>query len=143
MSEEGKKKEGLKKAFAAIDRMLEGFPEHQRQRLMRSYCISDPEERKARLKLVQELSVELAEVRKQDRFVLFGESAIEAVIEGDWKGATDRIEWLTFKKEPLVHMERMAPIWARFREMLAVACAEARLRHDLAVKHALGQKEGN
>lgn len=146
MSDEAKKKrdkERVDKVASAIERMFEGFPKWQRLMLMKSHFLQSPEEKKARLKLVQDLSVELAEVKKTQRFILFGETAIEAVIEGDWEKVSDVMGWLTFSQEPLEAMNAQAPAWAKFRELLRVACVEANHREDLEVRHAQGQSERN
>lgn len=132
-----------KKAEDVLSKLFDGFPEYQRQRLMQSHFLQPPDEKKARVKLVQELSLELAEIRKSERFTLFGESAIEAVIEGDWKKVADVMGWLTFKDEPLQHMEQVAPKWERFRRLLRVACVEARQRQELEMQRLLGRKGGN
>lgn len=137
------KKDAVDKAGEFIRRMFDGFPEYQRQRLTRSHCLQPPEEKKARVKLVQELSLELAEIRKTERFVLFGETAIEAVIEGDWKQVADVMGWLTFQDEPLQYMQQVAPKWEKFRRLLRVACVEARHRQELEAQLYLGKKEGN
>jgi hypothetical protein len=133
----------LRKASEMITRMFEGFPAHQRGRIMQSHFLQSPEEKKARLKLVQELSLELAEVKKQQRFTLFGETAMEAVIEGDWKKVADVMGWLSFSREPLESMREQAPSWARFRELLRLGCVEARYRDELAYRESTGQKENN
>ncbi len=133
--------DAFKRAKSLIERMMEGYPEFKRRQLLNSHCLASPEEKKARLKLVQALSVELAAIRKQDRFVLFGESAIECVMEGDWNGVADRMGWLTFSDENLEYRQHMAPIWAKFREMLQVACVEARHRQESELKEFRGEKE--
>lgn len=143
MSDEEDKKERLKKAEGVIEKLFEGFPAYQRKRLMASHFLQDPDEKKARLKLVQDLSIELAEIKKVQRFTLFGETAIEAVIEGDWKQVADVMGWLTFSQEPLDSTQAQAPSWTKFRELLRVGCVEAKHREDLIIRQVLGQKENN
>jgi hypothetical protein len=135
--------ENSKKASAFIEKLFSGFPDYQRRRLMQSHCLQSPEEKKARVKLVQELSAELAEIRKTERFILFGETAIEAVIEGDWKQVADVMGWLTFKDEPLESMQQQAPKWEKFRRLLRIACVEARHRQELEAQLYLGRKGGD
>lgn len=129
-----------KKAGEFVRKLFEGFPDYQRKRLMQSHCIQDPEEKKARVKLVQELSLELAEIRKSERFILFGETAIEAVMEGDWKQVADVSEWLTFSGEAFEYRQHMARVWTKYREALRVACVEARHRQERLHRQVLGQE---
>lgn len=131
------------KGEALVEKLFDGYPAYQRRRLMGSHCLQSPDEKNARIRLVQELSLELAEVKKSQRFILFGETAIESVIEGDWKRVADVMGWLTFKDESLESMQAQAPSWERFRELLRIACVEARHRQELLEKHVFGQKENN
>jgi len=138
MSEKGEKKDlpdPFKKFF---HRMMDKFAEYQWERLLASHFLQSPQEKKARLRNVMELSVELASVKGQLKFATaFGESAIEAVIEGEWKRVADHIDWLSFNDDPSTK-ERYGEAWRKFREILHAACVEARHRQELALKDPTG-----
>jgi hypothetical protein len=123
-----------------FNRMLGTFAEHQWERLLKSYFLQMRPERTARLDTVIELSVELEAVRKQSIFATgFGRSAIEAVIEGDWKSAREHVDWLSFREEGPDIQAKYGPLWERFRATLlaATAAAEARAKED-PLKEASG-----
>jgi len=116
-----------------FNRMLGTFAEHQWERLLRSYFLQARPERKARLDTIMELSVELDVIQKQEIFATaFGWSAIEAVIEGDWKAAREHVDWLSFREEGPDIQARYGPLWEKFRATLlaASAAAEARAKED-------------
>lgn len=81
--------EDSKKKIAGIfDKMLDRYEEHMHLRIMRSWCMIDREERKHRLRTVQDLSVELHRIRQVSiQATAIGEGIISDIIEGDWKGA--------------------------------------------------------
>lgn len=135
------KKDAEKRVEDILRRMFDGVPEWKRQQVMRSHCLQAPEEKKARLKLIQDLSIELASVREQQVFATaFGVTAIEAVVEGDWKRVADHIDWLSFREESEDLRAKVSPLWEKFREMLRIACVEARHREEQLMKQVLGQK---
>lgn len=83
MSEETKKK-----IAGIFSKMLDRYEEAMHLRIMRSWCMIDGEERKHRLRAVQDLSVELHKIRAVSiQATAIGEGIIGDVIEGDWKGA--------------------------------------------------------
>jgi hypothetical protein len=71
-----------------FDKMLDRYEEHMHLRIMRSWCMVDGEERRHRLRAVQDLSVELHKIRVVSiQATGLGEQIIGDVIEGDWKNA--------------------------------------------------------
>jgi hypothetical protein len=130
MSDEKKLPNPFSKMF---HRMMETFAEYQWEKLLKSYFLQMRPERRARLDAVIELAVELDAIQKQEIFATaFGRSAIEAVIEGDWKTARDHVDWLSFREERPEVQSKYGPLWERFRVILLAASAEAesRLKQD-------------
>jgi hypothetical protein len=107
-----------------FNRMMETFHEYQWKQLLRSWTLQSKEERRARLRTIIQLSIELDGIRKVSNFaVRIGESAVEAVIEGDWKQAQDLAGDLTFHDDP--HCQDAAQRWEPFVLVLRAACVEA------------------
>jgi ASC-1-like (ASCH) protein len=116
-------------ASKLLDKILEKFGEHRLETISRAWCIVDKWERKHRLRTVVALSVELEKVRSVDRFSsVLGESAIEAVIQGDWRGVDQVVEFLTFESEGEKTAQKYGPLWEDFRIIAQAASAEARKR---------------
>jgi hypothetical protein len=91
----------------------------QAESLATSWCLQTPEEKKRRLAIVVQLSVELAKIRETTiAATRIAERAIEAVIEGDWKTVQDHADWLKPGEilEPPHHT-----LYATFRELLLQA----------------------
>jgi len=110
-------------------RMMGTFAEHQWKSILASYCLQPPAEKKARLRAVVELSVELTEIKKTRRFgTALADSAIEAVIEGDWKKARMCISWFSFTDESEELRREEAPHWEKFRAILLAVCDGAEQR---------------
>ena len=111
-----------------FNRMLGTFAEHQWEGILRCYRLASRDERKARLRVVMELSVELVKIRKENIFcVAFGERIIEDIIEGDWLSAERDNSELTFEDT----VERQAyydELWSVFRAIVLSACSEAKCR---------------
>jgi hypothetical protein len=85
-------------------------------------CFQAVAERRARMRAVTALVLELDRIRKVDIFsTKIGESCIEAVIEGDWQEARWRGGALRFE-------DRYAPLWATFVGIVVTECDEAAVR---------------
>lgn len=112
-----------------IDKMMEKYGEHRLEVISRAWCVVDKWERNHRLRTVVALSVELEKVRSVDRFSsAFGEMAIEAVIQGDWREVDQVAEFLTFESEGETTAQKYGPLWEDFRTIAQAASAEARKR---------------
>lgn len=114
-------------------KMMDTFEEYRWHSILRSHVLAVPEERRARLKTIMELSVELAKV-KETTFGSTGlaEGAIEAVIEGDWARVEQSSTYFTFEEEKGSHdptyADRMNKLYERFRGVLLAAAAEGKRR---------------
>ena len=105
------------------------FAEWQLERFQRSFYNADRLERRARLRVVTELVLELEEIKKVSMFsTALGQGAIEDVIEGDWRRVADNAVWFRFDEESVELRERYAPLWSKFVAILQGAAAEAKLR---------------
>jgi hypothetical protein len=94
----------------------------QAEKLTASWSLQPREERDRRLGAVMRLSVELARVRETTNFsTRLAESAIEAVIEGDWKMVEEWAGHFTFDEESEDLRQKYAPIFLMFRELLLQA----------------------
>lgn len=117
-----------------LDQMMAAYERWQWISLLRSYYLGSPEEKKARLQAIMELSVELAKVTAVTiQSSAFGKAAIEAIIEGDWKKASEYCGYLTFEEERGTSEDfyrRMNELYEPFRAILMAACAEARRRES-------------
>jgi urease accessory protein UreF len=75
------------------------------------------------------LSVELEEIKKVNKFsTAFGEQAIEAVIQGDWRELEEVANFLTFSTENPEIRDQFSPLWDKFRTLALTACAEEKRR---------------
>lgn len=109
------------KVAALFDRMMENFGIYRTEQLARSWCMVDRHEKRLRLKVIRALVLELEEIRKVDCFSTgLGESAIESVIEGDWKDVLEHATWFTWEDDPET-AKRYAPLWAKFVAILQTA----------------------
>jgi hypothetical protein len=89
------------------------------EKLTASWAIQPREERKRRLGAVMQLSVELTRIQETTAFsTRLAESAIEAVIEGDWKQVEEWTAHFTFADENDQIRQQYAPIFTVFRELL-------------------------
>jgi hypothetical protein len=89
------------------------------ERIERSWVTQTNEEQKRRLQFILELAVELAKVREQTNFSTgLAESAIEAIITGDWILVESYAELFCFDGEDGQLRDRYGPIYARFVELL-------------------------
>lgn len=89
------------------------------EKLAASWTLQSREERKRRLTAVMRLSVELARVREVTGFsTRLAESAIEAVIEGDWKMVEEWAGHFTFDDEREELRREYAPVYLTFSELL-------------------------
>ena len=115
------------------EKMLAMFEERQLEEIIRSWCLADKATRKHRLKTIIALAIELEEIKKVNIFsTLFGEMAIEAVIQGDWKELEEVIGYQTFKTEHPDIQAQFAPLWEKFRLIAETAIAEERRRDGRA-----------
>lgn len=115
----------------AIHQMFLRVGEHRLKAFMGSWFMAEKDERRKRLALVMELSVELERIREHSIFATgTAVAAIEAVIEGDLAGMKIWAESFSFEEEGEDIRTRYAPLWRSFRETLEAACviAEARDR---------------
>jgi hypothetical protein len=111
------------------EKLMEMFEERQLEEILRSWCLADKATRKHRLKTIIALSVELEEIKKVNIFsTLFGEMAIEAVIQGDWRELEEVVGYQTFKTEHPETQAEFAPLWEKFRLIAETAIAEERRR---------------
>jgi len=86
--DDGDKKAVRGKIAGIFDKMLDRYEESMHERILRSWCMIDVEERKHRLRTVEDLSVELHRIRTVSiQATGLGEGIIGDVIEGDWKNA--------------------------------------------------------
>lgn len=101
-----------------IDKMLERFGEHQLERIEASWFRQSREERRARLRVVTALVLELEKIRKVTiHATAIGEGAIGAVIEGDWKDVAGYADDLSWSDEP--DCRRLyGELWAPFVTIL-------------------------
>lgn len=91
----------------------------QAEKLASSWALQPREERKRRLAAVMQLSVELTRIHETTTFsTRLAESAIESVIEGDWKMVEEWAEHFTFADEDDQLSQKYAPVFAVFRELL-------------------------
>lgn len=112
-----------------FEKMRAQFDEYRFRMLLRSHFLQSREERQARVRAIIELSAELHRIRQTKIFATrLGESAIEAVIEGDWKRAEEFIPELSFDDEDEDTKARYGPLWEPFTATLRAVCAEAKLR---------------
>lgn len=113
-------------AFARVTEMVE---EHQVKKLLWSYCMAMRPERRARLRAIIELSVELDKIKQKSVFgTAFHEQCIEAIVEGDWEEVEQTNAFLA---EPGCFPEQRAEyvaLWENFLAMVMAACAEAKRR---------------
>jgi hypothetical protein len=112
-----------------IDKLVAAYGEHRLETISRAWCVVDKWERMHRLRTVMALSVELDIICSKDKFsTAFGEMAIEAVIEGDWREVDQVADFLTFESEGPETVGRYGPLWEQFRTIAKTASAEARRR---------------
>jgi hypothetical protein len=94
-------------------------------RFWNSWFMADRRERRARLRAVESLSVELAKIREQTiQATGLAESVIEDIIEGDWDAAGRMVEHLTFADGQEIYRTKFAPIYEDFVLICRTACAE-------------------
>lgn len=109
------------------EKLISMFEERQLEQILLSWCLIDKAERKHRLKTIIALTIELEEIKKASRFsCMFGELAIEAVIQGDWKELEEVANSQTFKSESNDIQIKYAPLWDNFRLIAETAIAEER-----------------
>ncbi len=95
----------------------------------RSWPFQDKDERKARLRTIIALSVELDKIKAVSTFsTLLGAGAIEDVIEGDWKSVSMWASFFTFEQEGPEYVQNYGPLWQGFVAILRGAAVEAAQR---------------
>jgi len=111
------------------EKMMAMFEERQLEEIMNSWCLADKAARKHRLRTIIALAIELEAIKKVSIFsTSFGEMAIEAVIQGDWKELEEVVGYQTFNAEHPDIQAKFAPLWERFRLIAETAIAEERRR---------------
>jgi hypothetical protein len=125
------------------------------ERVNNSYVTQDRAEQRRRREIVVKLAAEGARIRAIDNFgSIVVETAVENVMEGDWKRLLDDIEWCSFRavftpgrKEerealsPEVLAEyreqerHYASLWEPFRKLLELAYAGRPQRDDGEERH--------
>jgi hypothetical protein len=116
--------------MSIIDKLTARYGEHRLEVISRAWCMAEKWERTHRLRTVIALSTELEAVRTKERFSsAFGEMAIEAVIQGDWREVDQVAEFLTFESEGSETAAKYGPLWEKFRIIATTASAEARRQH--------------
>jgi hypothetical protein len=94
----------------------------QIERNLRAYTQQVPTERDRRLGYVIELSAEFTAILKITRFSGgLAKQAIADVIEGDWHSVKSWMDYFAFGDEQGELRASMAPVFARFREILTRA----------------------
>lgn len=112
-----------------FERLKGMFQERLTQQFERSWFVALRPERNARLKAILSLSAEYERNVQVSRFgSAAAKSAIEAIIEGDWKYAEECAGDLTFLDLPSADREQFAQLWEGFVLQTRVICAEARRR---------------
>jgi len=115
--------------MSTSEKLISMFEERQLEEILRSWCLANKATRKHRLKTIIALAVELEEIKKVNIFsTSFGEMAIEAVIQGDWKELEEVVGYQTFKTEHPETQAEFAPLWEKFRLIAETAIAEERRR---------------
>lgn len=111
------------KNFLGTGLTLEEFMQlHTAEKVQESWFRQERDERKRRLGFVMELSVELVKIKEQIMFcTALAESAIEAIIEGDWRMVKDWADHLSFEDERIEIHASSAHVYAKFRELLMQA----------------------
>ena len=112
----------------AIKQMFERVGEHRLKAFMASWFMAERDDRKRRLTVVMQLSLELQKIREVSGFATrLGEAAIESVIEGDIAVMRTWAESFAFEDEDLGIRMRYEPLWRAFRRTLeaALVIAEA------------------
>lgn len=111
------------------EELISAYQEHLHQMVQRSWCLQDKYTRKHRLSTVIALAIELEDIKKVNRFsTAFGEQAIEAVIQGDWRELEEVAKFLTFESEIPDIRDQFKPLWEKFRTLALTACAEEKRR---------------
>ena len=88
---------------------------HTAEQIAQSWALQPREEKRRRLSAVMRLAAELTRICEITAFsTALAEQAIEAVIEGDWKGVKSWAEMFAFEDD----CHDFAPIYAAFRELL-------------------------
>lgn len=115
--------------MAAFDRVLGMVEESQVKKLLSSYCMAMRPERRARMRHILELAVELDKIKQKSVFgTAFHEQCIEAIIEGDWEEVARTNAFLAEPGCMPEHREEYVKLWENFRTLVMAACAEAKLR---------------
>jgi len=122
MPDDDERKKAVKQKIAGIfDTMLDRYEEHMHERIMNSWCMVGPEEKKHRLWTIMALSVELQKIKDVSiQATRLGETVIEDVILGDWKNAERGVTGICEDcgADPA--------LWEGFIVLVKTAAAEAR-----------------
>lgn len=106
--------------FLGTGMSMQEFMASQRiEQIQCAYVTAERPERKHRLKYILLLSHELEEIKKTTiQATGLAEMSIEHIILGEWKTASDFIQWLAFEDED---RSGMAKIFAKFVKLLREA----------------------
>lgn len=95
------------------------YEEGELDRIERSWFRQSRNERRARLHVITELVLALDTIRKVSTFAIrLGESAIEAIIEGDFVMVAQWAEHLSWKDELPELRQQRAELWQPFVKIL-------------------------
>lgn len=110
-----------------FERLRTLYGVHQLERIARSYCMVDRQERKLRTRTVMALSVEVARIHEVNSFSTgLAAGLIEDVIEGNWKYVEESAKGFRFEDEPPEIGVDYAALWEDFVTIALGACAEAK-----------------
>lgn len=126
MPEQKSLSEAMKGVF---DRLFATFAEHRWESILRSYTLASREERRCRLSAIMDLSAHLAAIKKQHMYAtaIYGDSLIEAIIEGNWKETRRVANDILFYDMTDPERRTFIELWAPFRARALAACDAALL----------------
>jgi hypothetical protein len=126
MPEQKSLSEAMKGVF---DRLFATFAEHRWESILRSYTLASRDERRCRLSAIMDLSALLAAIKKQHMYAtaIYGDSLIEAIIEGNWKEARRVANDILFYDMTDPERLMFTELWAPFRARALAACDAADL----------------
>jgi hypothetical protein len=110
-----------KKISEIFDKLLDRYEESMHERIKASWTLVDREEQVLRLRVIQDLSVELARIREISiQATRLGETVIEDVIKGDWKNA------VRLSTDLVDSCGADASLWEAFIALVSTAAAESK-----------------
>lgn len=104
---------------ATLERVYQAFV---RDRTAQSWFMQPPAEKKRRMQAVLALAAELEKIKAVHIFgTALGEAAIERIIEGDWRGAEEYVDELSFCDSPAPEGDAQRELWSKFVAVLGAA----------------------